>query len=122
MSAKVEEQVFRFDALKWIVVVALVGAGVFANSYYSEMSLFIRVPALIVAGLVALAIAAFTAKGSATVNLLRESVVEVRKVVWPTNQETNQTTLIVLAAVVISALILWGIDSLLGWIASLILG
>jgi preprotein translocase subunit SecE len=48
--------------------------------------------------------------------------IEWRKVVWPTKQERNQTTLIVLAVILLMALILWGIDSLLSWIASLIMG
>ena len=47
---------------------------------------------------------------------------EVSKVVWPTRQETTQTTLIVFVFVIITGLILWGLDSVLGWLASLILG
>ena len=47
---------------------------------------------------------------------------EIRKVVWPRGQETTQTTLIVLLFVIITGLILWGIDSVLGWLASMILG
>jgi preprotein translocase subunit SecE len=41
--------------------------------------------------------------------------VEVRKVVWPTRQETLQTTMIVLLMVMLVALLLWAFDSLLGW-------
>ena len=47
---------------------------------------------------------------------------EVSKVVWPTRQETVQTTLIVLLFVVAVALLLWGLDSLLGWLVSLVIG
>ncbi|TIR54961.1 MAG: preprotein translocase subunit SecE, partial [Mesorhizobium sp.] len=47
---------------------------------------------------------------------------EIRKVVWPTRQETTQTTLIVVAVVLVMALLLWGLDSLLGWLVSLIVG
>ena len=47
---------------------------------------------------------------------------EIRKVVWPTRQETTQTTLIVVAVVLVMALLLWGLDSLLGWLVSMIVG
>ena len=122
MNQKVEIQT-RFDWAKWIVVVGLVAAGVIANQVYSDqLQLYYRVPALLVGAVVALFIAAQTAKGAAFWNLLKESLVEVRRVVWPSVQETHQTTLIVLVTVVIMMIILWILDSLFGWVASLILG
>ena len=68
-----------------------------------------------VAGLVALQ----TAKGEAFWTLVKGSRTEIRKVVWPTRQETVQTTMIVVAFVLLVAMILWGLDSLLGWLVSL---
>ncbi|MGH1472714.1 MAG: preprotein translocase subunit SecE [Cellvibrionaceae bacterium] len=123
MNAKaIEEQEFKLDPVKWLFVACILAGGIFANSFYSDMPLYYRVPALLVLAIVAGFVAANTAKGSALLSLLRESVVEVRKVVWPTRAETNQTTLIVVVVVFVMALILWGLDTLLGWIASLILG
>lgn len=122
MNAKTEAPATRFDLFKWMLVALIVAGGIIANSYYSDVSLAYRVPALVVAALVALGVAATTAKGGALLGLLRESIVEVRKVVWPTVQETHQTTLIVIIVVLVMAVILWALDSLLGWIASLILG
>jgi preprotein translocase subunit SecE len=71
-----------------------------------------------VAGMIALQ----TAKGATFWNLVKGSRTEIRKVVWPTRQETVQTTLIVLAFVVLVALLLWGLDTLLGWLVSLVIG
>ena len=45
----------------------------------------------------------------------KQSRMELRKVVWPTRQETIQTTMIVVAMVVVMALVLWGVDSILTW-------
>jgi preprotein translocase subunit SecE len=73
-------------------------------------------------GGVSLAIALQTAKGASLWNLIKESRVEIRKVVWPTHQETLQTTFIVVAITLIMALILWMLDSLLGMIISKIIG
>ena len=126
MTSKAEVQEFRFDSLKWIFVVAIIALGVFANSYYSDpqrdVALLYRVIALLLGGVVALFVAVKTSKGSAFSALVREAMVEVRKVVWPSRQETNQTTLIVLAVVLFMAIVLWALDTCLGWIASLILG
>lgn len=122
MNAKVEAQGFRLDGLKWLIVALLVAAGVVGNSYFSEVSLLYRVLALVGLGLVAAFTAINTAKGAAFWNLLREAQTEVRKVVWPTRQETTQTTMIVVVVVLIMAILLWLLDTFLGWLASLIIG
>ncbi|MFV0478905.1 MAG: preprotein translocase subunit SecE [Parahaliea sp.] len=112
----------RLDWLKWIVVFALLAAGIVGNSYYSNESLLYRVVGLVVIAIVAGLIALQTAKGRAFGQLVKGSRTEIRKVVWPTRQETMQTTLIVVAFVIITALLLWGLDSLLGWLVSLAIG
>jgi len=122
MSSKVQEPVYRFDTLKWLVVLVIVAAGIVGFQYFADVPFLYRLLGLLVGVVAALAIIAFTKKGAAVWSLLREAQVEVKKVVWPSRQETNQTTLIVVAVVFVMALILWGLDSLLGWIASLILG
>ena len=110
------------DWLKWLVVAALLGGGVYGNGYYGDESLLIRVVALIAVALVAGFVAIQTERGRNTWTLLKEARSEIRRVVWPSNQETTQTTLVVLVLIVIFALILWGLDSLLGWIVSSVIG
>jgi preprotein translocase subunit SecE len=122
MNAKTEAPEYRLDFVKWALVALLVAGAIFGNAYYSELSLAYRVPALLAVALLAVAIAVNTAKGAGLWNLLKESIVEVRKVVWPSIQETHQTTLIVVVVVLLMAVVLWALDSLLGWTASLILG
>ncbi len=123
MSAKLESPGFRLDGLKWFIVVALILGGAFANSYYSaEFPVLYRVLAMVALGVFACFIAVKTAKGHSFWELLKASQVEIRKVVWPSRQETLQTTLIVVAVVIVTAVILWGLDALLGFIASKIIG
>lgn len=112
----------RLDGLKWLVVAALVVAGVIGNSYYGNESLLYRILALVALTAVAALIAVQTRKGAAFWRLVKDARTEVRKVVWPTRQEATQTTLIVVAFVILTALILWGLDTLLGWVASKIIG
>ena len=112
----------RLDTFKWVVVVAIVAAGIFGNSYYDEQPLIYRVLALVAMAIAAAWVASLTHRGDEFLTLVRGSRTEIRKVVWPTRQETTQTTLIVFVFVIITGLILWGLDSILGWVVSLILG
>ena len=122
MSIKAEAKESRFDALKWLVVVVLVVVGVVATHYFAAQSILYRVVGLLVLAAIAAFVALQTAKGQAFFGLLKDARTEIRKVVWPTRQETTQTTLIVVAVVLVMALLLWGLDSLLGWLVSTIVG
>ena len=112
----------RLDSLKWVAVLVLVAGGIFGNSYYGDQPILYRVLALLVLALLAGWCASLTQKGGDFFTLVKGSRNEIRKVVWPTRQETTQTTLIVFVFVIVTGLILWGLDSVLGWLASLILG
>jgi preprotein translocase subunit SecE len=122
MNTKAENRSGPFDVIKWVVVILLVSVGVVGNNYYADESLLYRVLALLVLGALAIAVAMQTGPGAALWSLIKESRTEIRKVVWPTRQETTQTTLIVVAVVLVMALILWALDSLVGWLVSLIIG
>lgn len=110
------------DWLKWILVFALVAAAILGNWYLGDQSLLNRVLAIIAITVVALLIASQTEKGSAVLTLLKEARNEIRRVVWPTRQETTQTTFIVILLVIVFAIILWGLDSLLSWLVSTVIG
>ena len=122
MNTSVENKAGSLDWLKWLVVAALLAGGVFANWYYQDEMLLLRVAGLLATAAVAILLALQTERGKAIWSLLKAARTEVRRVVWPTNQETTQTTLVVIAIVFVFALILWGLDSLLGWIVSSIIG
>ncbi|WP_110973396.1 preprotein translocase subunit SecE [Pseudomonas huaxiensis] len=122
MTSKSEAQDSRFDLLKWLAVVALVVVGVVGNQYYSASPVLYRVIVLLILAAAAAFVALQTVKGKSFFALAKEARTEIRKVVWPTRQETTQTTLIVVAVVLVMALLLWGLDSLLGWLISLIVG
>lgn len=122
MNTNVENKAGSLDWLKWLIVVGLLAGGVFANWYYQDEMLLLRVAGLLGIAGVAMLLALQTERGRAIWSLLKEARTEVRRVVWPSNQETTQTTLVVLLLVFVFALILWGLDTLLGWIVSSIIG
>ena len=122
MSEKTESSSNPLDMFKWVVVFALLAGVITANYMYGEMSVLYRAIAAVVIVAIAGFIAATTEKGSAFITFAKESRMEVRKVVWPTRQETNQTTLIVMVATLVMALILWGLDGIIVRVLGFITG
>lgn len=124
MSANTEAQDSGrgLEVIKWLVVAILLIAAVVGNYIYRDVNLPLRALAVVVVIAVAGGIALLTAKGKATVTFAREARTEMRKVVWPTRQETLHTTLIVAAVTAVMSLILWGLDGILVRLVSFITG
>ncbi|MDJ0740691.1 MAG: preprotein translocase subunit SecE [Gammaproteobacteria bacterium] len=101
------------DTVKLVVVAALLVAGVYGFYSFADQALWIRLAGLLVVIAVAAFVALQTAVGRSVWQFATESRTEVRKVVWPTRQETLQTLLIITIAVLLTALFLWLVDSLL---------
>ncbi|CAH6783281.1 Sec translocon subunit SecE [Vibrio chagasii] len=110
------------DTMKWVVAFVLLAAAVVGNYLYGELSVVIRAAGVVVLIAAALGVAATTTKGKAAIDFAKESRMEIRKVVWPTRQETMQTTLIVLAVCIVMSLVLWGIDGIMVRLVSLATG
>ena len=100
-----------FDGVKWTITVLLLAAIIVGNYLYGEEThVVLRVAVLLLLAALAVLSAAFTEKGKTFIGFAKDARLEVRKVVWPTRQETVQTTLIILAVSTIVGLILWGLD------------
>ena len=110
------------DFLKWVVAIVLIAVGMVGFYYFSDQSLLARVVGLLALSGIAIFLASTTAKGKESLEFLGEAHTEVRKVVWPTRQETIQTTAIVLGMVLLVAIFIWMLDSALFWIVSSLTG
>ncbi len=102
------------DILLWLAIV-LISIGAFAATYYLNISG--PIVALVWIGWLVstLAFGFFTSKGKQVFLFAQEAKIELEKVVWPTRQETIQTTSIVMIMVTVTGFILWGIDSSMMW-------
>ena len=113
MSTNIETPSSGMESVKWLVAIALLAGAVVGNHMYADQSVLLRAIGVVVAIAAGLAIASQTFKGRTFLAFAKEARIEVRKVIWPTRQETTHTTLIVMVATVIMALILWGLDGIL---------
>ena len=123
MVAKTEEVVSsKLDTFKLLLAIAVLIAGIVGFYYYEAESLLYRVLGVVFAAGVAVAISATTVLGQNLIGFGREARMEVRKVVWPSRQETVQTTFMVIVAVIIIGIFLWLIDMLLAEAIQLLTG
>jgi preprotein translocase subunit SecE len=83
-------------ALRWVIVLASLGLGMF--------------------------VALQSAQGRTFAQFVQGSRVELRKIVWPTRQETLQTTLVVVVAILLMGIFFWLLDMLLGYITRTLTG
>ncbi|MGB9577697.1 MAG: preprotein translocase subunit SecE [Halothiobacillaceae bacterium] len=122
MVAKTEASASALDNIKLTLALLVLLVGVVGFYWFDHVALVWRVLALL--GLVGLAagLVALTPVGRGLLSFSREARTELRKVVWPTRQETLQVTLSVLVLVLIVGIFLWLVDALLFWAVRLITG
>ena len=111
------------DNLLLVVSLAILGAGIAGFFYYADevMTLF-RAVGLVVAVVIASVVILQTQRGRNMFGFVREADEQRRKVVWPTRQETFQTTLIVIVITIITAILLFIMDSVFGWLIRRLIG
>ena len=98
-----------------LVSLLLLLAGIVAFYYFSEIRLFYRVLGLFAVLGLAGYIIYQTNFGKTVYTYVLESKIELKKVSWPTKQETTQTAIGVIVIVVIIGILLWLLDMLLAW-------
>jgi preprotein translocase subunit SecE len=122
MTTKTESTSGPLDTVLLILAAAVLIGGIVGYYWFEEQSLLLRVVGVIVSlGLGAL-IFFQSAQGKTLWRFIQGSRVELRKVIWPTNQETMQTTLTVLVFTLIMGSFFWLLDMGLGAIARQVTG
>ncbi|MHB1273586.1 MAG: preprotein translocase subunit SecE [Rhodanobacter sp.] len=104
------------DIGKLVLAGLVLVAGIVAYSFFGNdgnIPSSVRLLGVLAALVLSLAIAAFTALGRRVRNFIAESQFEMRKVVWPTRDETLKTTGIIIVVVIILSLLLGLIDLIL---------
>ena len=103
------------NKVKIILALAVLAAGIYGyyelpNLVGGEVSPLVTFAVLLVAILASAGIAATSESGRTLIEFSKGSQIELKKMVWPTKQETMQTTGIVILMVILVALFLWAID------------
>ena len=110
------------DKIKLVVALLCVLVGVWLYYRFSEMALVLRI-LMVVAGLgAAAAVAWLTEPGKQFFVFAQDSIEEGKRVAWPTTKEAMQTTGVVFALVVVTAIFLAMVDGLLAWAMKFVMG
>lgn len=110
------------DTVKLVAAVAIFVGGIAAFYVLDQYPAAARWLIVFVAVALGIVVALQSAQGRELAQYVQGSRVELRKVVWPTRDETTKMTLVVFTAVVIMALFFWLLDAGLGWITRTLTG
>ena len=122
MNAKAESSPGLLDTVKLVLAAAVLVGGIAAYNIYENESLLLRVAGVLVAFGIGTVIAFSSVQGQTTWQFIQSSRGEIRKVIWPTRQETLQTTLTVLVFAFFMGVFFWILDLFLLWGTRLVTG
>jgi preprotein translocase subunit SecE len=122
METKVEEQPTFVDTAKLALAIVVVLLGLVGYYYLAESSQLLRVLSVIVALAIGAAVAFTSLQGRMLWKFIQGARVELNKVVWPTREETLQTTLVVLVVALLGGVFFWLLDLTLLWLTTRLTG
>jgi preprotein translocase subunit SecE len=126
-SAEVVKTGSPFDYVLWAIALILLVGALMTNqhlpAYWAPANdIWVRVGVILACIVGALGLLYATHQGKGFIRLLQDSRIELRRVVWPTKQETLTTSWHVLVVVLVASVLLWCFDYILGWAIKLIIG
>jgi preprotein translocase subunit SecE len=113
METKVEEQATFVDTVKLALAVLILLAGLVSYYYFANSAVLLRAFGVIVAVAAGIGVVFTSFQGQVLWKFIQGARVELRKVVWPTREETIQTTLVVLVFALIGGVFFWLLDVVL---------
>jgi preprotein translocase subunit SecE len=114
MTDKVETGASALDTVKLVAAVAILVGGIAGFYLLPSLPLAVRWVIVLASLGVGLLVALQSVQGQAFWQFVQGSRIELRKVVWPTRQETLQTTLVVVVAILAMGIFFWVLDWILG--------
>ena len=103
------------DKAKVVVAALLVAGGITGYYLLSTQPAWVRWICVAAGLLLAALVVAMSAYGRSLKQFFLDSRVELRKIVWPTRQETLQVTVAVFIFVIVAGLFFWLVDLGLAW-------
>ncbi|NOR37076.1 MAG: preprotein translocase subunit SecE [Woeseiaceae bacterium] len=111
------------DTVKLLLAAAAIVGGLYSYYYFEfDLPLYIRVLIVLVGTGAGIAIAMLSSQGQRLWHFIQGSRVEIRKVVWPTKQETTQTAIAVFVFTLVMSVFFWLLDSGLLWLTRKLVG
>ncbi len=110
------------DIIKLLLAAGVLVGGLYSYYYFLEVSLPLRVLMVLGGTAAGITVGMTSTQGQRLWAFIQGARIEIRKVVWPTKQETTQTAIAVFIFTFIMALFFWGLDSFLLWLTRTLVG
>ncbi|MEO1582639.1 MAG: preprotein translocase subunit SecE [Pseudomonadota bacterium] len=103
------------DTIKLLLSLGAIVGGLVAYYMTPELALALRVLMVLAGVIIGVLIGLTTHKGQTLWRFVQGSRIEIRKVVWPTRQETTQITILVFIFTALLGVFFWALDAGLLW-------
>ena len=110
------------DKVKLAAAIVIVIAGVAGYYVLADRATWMRWLPVIGSLALAAVVVGFSRYGSEFRRFVELARIELRKIVWPTRQETLQTTLVVFGFVIVAGVFFWVLDLVLAWATKALTG
>lgn len=121
MSKTIESQAKESSLGMYLSILVVIGSLVVFYLDPLALTTTLYKVLVLLAGLVIASLIFFkTPQGKRLAAFTKETKIELRKVVWPTRDETVKTTGMIMVAVVIVAIFLWIVDAFFSWMVQLL--
>jgi preprotein translocase subunit SecE len=122
MTEQVQESATALDAAKLAAGAAILAGGIAGFYLLADLPIWLRWIIVLAAFVVGVLVSLQSQQGRTLWAFVQSSRVELRKVVWPSRDETWKVTVYVFIVVVVMGLFFWGIDTLLGFLTRWLTG
>lgn len=112
LGIKIKKHVF-LEIIKWISIILLLMLLIVVSYVYHNNDTYIKNIVMCIIMFLSTCIMFTTRLGKMITIFGKEAYLELQKVVWPTYQDSFNTTLVVIAVTIVISLILWGLDTVL---------
>jgi preprotein translocase subunit SecE len=110
------------DKVKLAAAIVVVIAGVAGYYVLANQATWMRWLPVLGSLVLAAVVVGLSTYGSEFRRFVELARIELRKIVWPTRQETLQTTVVVFGFVIIAGLFFWVLDLVLAWATKALTG
>ena len=110
------------DKVKLAAAIVIVVGGVAGYYVLASEAAWMRWLPVVGSLVLAAVVVAFSRYGSEFRRFVELARIELRKIVWPTRQETLQTTLVVFGFVIVAGIFFWLLDLALAWATKALTG
>lgn len=110
----------KFKLLTWISITILLIIAITGNNYFQQYAFYLNISIITIISILSSIMILKTKKGKKILDIFLKSRIEMQKIIWPSQKETLQITILVIIFTFFATLGFWGLDSILIYLMTFI--